>query len=96
MMKIRYYTENVIQIFKIYTKSRIRCYIGIISRILADTYRVNKREYGLHVFTEFLYNYIRENYSKYIQEIFILYSTVFCLNAGEYGAKKPVFTVVFM
>ena len=32
---------------------------------------------------------IRENYSKNIQKDFVLYSTVFCPNTGEYGAKKP-------
>ena len=66
IVRIQYYTETVIQIFKIYTKTRIRCYIGIIFRILADTYRMNKREYGLHVFIESLYNDIREGYSKNI------------------------------
>ena len=42
IVRIRYYTETVIQIFKTYTETRIRCYIGIISRILADSYRVKK------------------------------------------------------
>ena len=69
IVRIRYYTETVIQIFKTYTKTRIRCYIGIISRILADSYRVNKREYGLHVFIESLYNNTRENYSTNIKKI---------------------------
>ena len=50
IVRIRYYTETVIQIFKTYTETRMRCYIGIISRILSDLYGVNKREYGLHVF----------------------------------------------
>ena len=72
-MRIRYYAETVIQIFKTYSKTRIRFYIGIISRILADLYRVNKREYWLHVFIEPLYNDIRESYSKTIQENFVLY-----------------------
>ena len=44
IVRIQYYTENVIQIFKIYIETRIRCYIGTIFRILADSYRVNKRE----------------------------------------------------
>ena len=93
-VRIQYCTETVNQIFKIYIETRLRCYIGIISRILADSYRVNKREYGLHVFIESLYNDIRESYSRNIQEIFVLYSTVSCPNTGEYGANKPVFTVV--
>ena len=50
---------------------------------------MNKREYGLHVFIESLYNDIRESYSKNIQENFVLYSPVFCPNTGEYGAKNP-------
>ena len=77
-----------------YTETRILRYIGIISRILTDLYRLNKREYGLHVFIESLYNDIRENYLENIHKNFVLYSTVFCPNTGEYGAKKPVFTVV--
>ena len=89
IVRIRYYTETVIQIFKTYTETCIRCYSGIISRILADSYRVNKNEYGLRVFIESLYNDIRESYSKNIQKSFVLYSTVFCPNTGEYGAKKP-------
>ena len=88
-MRIRYYTETVIQIFKTYTKTRIRCYIGIISRILADSYRVNKREYGLHVFIESLYNNTRENYSTNIKKNFVLHSTAYFPNMGEYGAKNP-------
>ena len=70
---IPYYTETIIQIFN---RTRIRCYIGIIPRILADSYRVNKREYGLHVFMD-----IRENYLKNTQKIFFLYSTIL----SEYG-----------
>ena len=89
IVRIRYYTENVIQILKRYTVTRIRCYIGIISRILADSYRVNKGERGLHVFIESLYNDIRESYSKSMHENCVLYSIVFCPNAGEYGAKGP-------
>ena len=65
-MRIRYYTETVIQIFKTYTESCIRCCIRIISRILTDSYRGNKREYGLHVFIESLYN----EYGKIIQKIY--------------------------
>ena len=94
IVRIRYYTETVIQIFKTYTKTRIRCYIGIISRILADSYRVNKREYGLHVFIESLYIDIRESYSKNIQENVVLCTTVSCPNTGEYSANKPVLLVV--
>ena len=41
-----------------------------------------------------LYSDIRESYSKNIQGNIVLYSTVFCPNTGEYGAKKPVFMVV--
>ena len=89
IVRIRYYTGTVIQIFKTYTETCIRCYIGVISRILADSYLVNKREYGLHVFIESLYNDIRESYSKSIQENFVFYSTVFCPNTQEYVAKTP-------
>ena len=81
IVRIRYYTETVIQIFKTYTETRIRCYIGIIFCILADSYLMNKREYGLHEFIESSYNDIRESY-------FVLYSTIFCPNTGEYGVKK--------
>ena len=49
---------------------------------------MNKREYGLHVFIESLYNDMRETYSKNMQVNFVLYSPVFCPNTGEYGAKK--------
>ena len=78
-----------------HTETRLRRYIGIISRILTDLYQLNKREYGLHVFIESLYNDIRENYLENIQNNFVLYSNVFCPNTGEYGAKKKtVFTVV--
>ena len=69
-MRIRYYTETVIQIFKTYTENRICFYIGIISRILTDSYRVNKREYGLRVFIESLYSDIWKSYSINIQEFF--------------------------
>ena len=44
------FTEDVIQICKTYTETPIRCYIGIASCILTDSYRMNKREYVLHVF----------------------------------------------
>ena len=54
-----------------------------------DSYRRNKREYGLHVFTESLYNDIRESYSKNIRGKYVLYSPVFCPNIGKYVAKKP-------
>ena len=66
-MRKLYYTET-------YTETRIRCFIGIISRILTDLYRINKREYGLHVFMESLCDDIRESYSKNTQERFVLYS----------------------
>ena len=36
IVRIRYYTETVIQMFKMYTETRIRPYIGIVSRIYAD------------------------------------------------------------
>ena len=65
IVRIWYHTETF-QIFKTYTETRIRCYIGIISRILTDSNRVNKREYGLNVFIESLYNDIRKSYSKKI------------------------------
>ena len=71
-----------------HTETCIRRYIGIISRILTDLYQLNKKEYGLHVFTESLYNDIRENYLENIHKNFVLYLTVFCPNTGEYGAKK--------
>ena len=93
-VRIRHYTETVIQIFKAYTETRIRCYIGIISRILTDSYRMDKREYGSHVFIGSLYNDIRGSYSKNIQENFVLYLPVCCPNTGEYGAIKTLFTVV--
>ena len=66
IVRIRYYTETVIQIFKTYTVTRTRCYTGIISGILVDLYGMNKRECGLYVFIESLYNDIRESYSKNI------------------------------
>ena len=91
--RIRYSTETVIQIFKSYSETRIHCYVGIISRILTDSYRMNKREYGL--FIESLYNDIPESYSKNIQENFVLYSPVFYPNTGEYGAKKTRIHGVF-
>ena len=73
----------IILIVKTYTQVCIRCYIGIISRILAGLYRMNKREYGLHVFIESLYSDIGENYSKDKQGKFVLYSPVFCPNTVE-------------
>ena len=94
IVRIRYYTETVIQIFKTYTETRIRCYIGIISRILTDSYRISKREYRLHLFIESLYNDTRESYLKNIQENFALHSPVYCPNTAEYGVKKTVFAVV--
>ena len=68
--------------------NRIRCYIGIISCILTDSYRTNKREYGLHVFKESYYSDIRESYSKNIQVNFTLYSPVFSMNTEEYDTKN--------
>ena len=88
VVRIQYYTEVVIQIFKTSTETRIRCYIGIFSRILTDSYKMNEREYRLHVFIESLYNDILGSYSKNIQENFVLYSPLFCPNTGEYGAKQ--------
>ena len=67
----------------------MHCYIGIISRILTDSYRVNKSEYRLHVFIESLCNDTRQNYSKKIQSNFALYSTLFCPNKGQHGVKTP-------
>ena len=90
IVRIRYYTETVIQIFKTYTKTRIRCYIGIISRILTDSYQVNKRKYRLHVFMESLYNEYGKLFKKYIEKFCSAFSRIWT----EYGAKKPVFTVV--
>ena len=87
------YRNPYSNIQNIYRNSKCS-YIGIISRILTDSYRVNKREYGLRVFIESLYSDIWESYSINIQEIFFLYSIVFCSNTGEYGAKKPLFLVV--
>ena len=49
---------------------------------------MNKREYGLHVLIVSVYYDVGESYSKNIQENFVFNSTVFCLNNGEYGAKK--------
>ena len=75
IVRIRYYTETVVQIFKTYTETRMRCYIGIISRILSDLYGVNKREYGLHVFSS-LYAMI---YGNVIQKI--CRKNLFCIQA---------------
>ena len=49
---------------------------------------MNKMKYELDVFRESLHNDIRESHSKNIQEIFVLYSLVFCPSMGEYIAKK--------
>ena len=89
-MKIWYYIETVIQIFKTYTVTRILCYIGITSRILTDSYRMNKKEYGFYVFIESLHNDLRESYSKNIQENFVLYSPVFCPDTEGCGTKKKI------
>ena len=59
-----------------------------MSRILTDSYRINKREYGLHIFIKSIYNDILESYSKNKQEIFVLYLPVFRPNTGEYDSKK--------
>ena len=75
------------------TVTRIHCYIGIICRILTDSYRMNKREYGLHVFIESIYSDIQESYSKNILGNFAQYSPIFHPNTEVYRAKKPVFTV---
>ena len=93
IVRILYYTATVIQIFKTYTITRIPCYIGIISRILTDSYRMNKREYLLHVFIESLYNDIREIYSKNIQEN--LENHPYSVRKRKYTVQKnPVFMVV--
>ena len=97
IVRIRYYTETTIQIFKTYTETRIRCYIGIMSRILTDSYRVNKREYGFNVFTESLYN----EYGKIIQKIYRkilfcieLYSVLVRGNAVQKNPYSQWFCVV--
>ena len=77
IVRMQCYTETVIRIFKTYIETRIRCYISISSGILADSYRVNKRKYGLHLFIESKYNDIREGYSKNMQENVVPYSTEF-------------------
>ena len=69
IVRIRYYTETVIQMFKMYTETRIRPYIGIVSRIYTDSNRANKREYGLHVFMESLYNDIESVIQKLYRKI---------------------------
>ena len=96
IVKIWYYIETVIQIFKTYTVTRILCYIGIISRILTDSYRRNKKEYGLYVFIESLHNDLRESYSKDTGK----FCSVFTHILSTYGRirckkkKKSVFTVL--
>ena len=70
VVRIRYYREAVIQIFKTSTETRIRCYIGIFSCILTDSYKMNKREYRLHVFIEYLYNNILGKlFKKYTRKL---------------------------
>ena len=96
IVRIPYYTETVIQTFKARSVTPVRCYIGIVSRNLTDSSRLDKREYGLHVFIESLYYDIRESYLKNKQENFVLYSPVFCPNTGEYGAKNHHIHVGFM
>ena len=54
IVRIGYYTEAVIQIFKRYTETRL-LYVGIISCINTDSQRMNKTEYGLPVFIKSLY-----------------------------------------
>ena len=68
-VRIQYYTETVIQIFKTYIVTRTRCYIGIISRILSDSYRMNKSKYGLHVLTEPLYDNKRGSSGKFCSTV---------------------------
>ena len=93
IVRIRYYTEAVIQIFKTYTESRICCYVAIISRIFTDSYGMNKREYGLHVFIESLYNDIQESYLKNIHEILFCILLYFVQILENTVQKKPVLTV---
>ena len=69
IVTIRCYTETIIQIFKTYTVTRIHCYIGIISRILTDSYRMNKSKYGLHVLTEPLYDNKRDSSGKFCSTV---------------------------
>ena len=57
---------------------------------------MNKREYGLYVFIEPLYNDVGEIYLKNIQENFVLYSPLFCLNTEEYGREKARIHCGFM
>ena len=93
-MLIEVLQEKLLAQEKTYTETRIRCYIGIISRILTDSYRGNKREYGLHVFMESLYNKYGEITQKIYRKI------LFCIQPysawiGENTVQKtPVFTVV--
>ena len=84
---LRYYTETVIQIFKRYTKTHMRCYIGIISCIQTDSHRMNKREYGLHVFIGPYTMIHKKVIQKGVQQYFVLYSPVFCPNTGENDVK---------
>ena len=83
--------------FETYTVTRIHCYMGIISRILTDSNRMNKREYRLYVFIESLYNDMR----KVMQKIYR--KTLFCVhpysvrireNMVQKKKKKIVLTVV--
>ena len=91
---ILYYTETVIKIFKTYTEMRIRCYIGIISRFLADSYDMNKREYGLHVFIESFFSFFIQWYTgKLLEKYKGKLRSVFNRILSKYGRirskKKP-------
>ena len=82
IVRTQYYTETVIQMFKMYTETRIRPYIGIVSRIYTDSNRANKREYGLHVFMESLYNDIESVIQKIYQKI------LFCIHSCSIGVRE--------
>ena len=73
-----------------YTETRMRCYIVIISRILADSCIHS----GLHVFIESLYNEYGKLFKKYTGK----FCSVFNRILSEYGRirckKNPVMTVV--
>ena len=90
--RIQCYTGTVIQIFKMVTVAHIRSHIGIIFRILTDSYRMNERKYVLYVFIKSLYKYIRENNSKNIQGYYVLYLPVFCSNMTKYVSLKTPYS----
>ena len=96
-MRIRHYTATVIQIFKIYTVTRIRCYIGIISHTATDSYRMNKTDYGLRLFIESSYNDIRVSYrniQKIYRNIMFHIRPYFIWIRENKVQKKNLFTVV--